>query len=283
MVRAHAKVNLDLRVFGTRPDGFHELRTVFQSIELHDTLLCVERPGPFAIKSRAASVPRDNSNLVWKAGAALWKALGRAGDPADTLVTIEKNIPMEAGLGGGSADAAAALNLANATLPEPLDADALRAVAAGIGADVPFFLSPGPKLAAGVGDRLSAVELPQDYWVVVAVPRGARKRGTGDVYRRFDELSGGDGFAERKAALLEALAACRRPRDFAAFPPNDLAPASAGGARAVADLRSHGAFRADVTGSGPAVYGLFHRREHAVAAAKRLRLRARVWVTAPVW
>src|SRR5688572_7737060 len=108
-VRAHAKVNLDLRVFGTRPDGFHELRTVFQSIELHDTLVCAERPGPFAIKSRASSIPLDKSNLVWKAGAALWNALGRPGDPSDTTVTIEKVIPTEAGLGGGSADAAASL------------------------------------------------------------------------------------------------------------------------------------------------------------------------------
>ena len=95
--RAHAKVNLDLRVLGTRPDGFHELRTVFQTIELHDTLICAQRRGPFTLKCRTPGVPLDDSNLVWRAAAALWKALGRAGEPRDTVVTIEKTIPMRGG------------------------------------------------------------------------------------------------------------------------------------------------------------------------------------------
>src|SRR4029450_958632 len=108
-VRAHAKVNLDLRVLGVRQDGYHELRTVFQTIELHDTLVCEERPGPSTLACRAPGVPLDASNLIWKAGAALWTALGRAGTVRDTAVRIDKTIPIAAGLGGGSADAAAAL------------------------------------------------------------------------------------------------------------------------------------------------------------------------------
>src|SRR4051794_2973327 len=109
ITRAHAKVNLDLRVLGTRPDGFHELRTVFQTIELHDTLRCTARPGPFELKCKTPGVPLDPANLIWQAAAALWKAIGRTGEPADTSVTLDKVIPMQAGLGGGSADAAAAL------------------------------------------------------------------------------------------------------------------------------------------------------------------------------
>jgi len=81
LTRAHAKVNLDLRVLGTRPDGFHELRTVFQAIELHDTLVSVERRGPFNVKCRMPGVPLDENNLVWRAAAGLWKALGRSGPP----------------------------------------------------------------------------------------------------------------------------------------------------------------------------------------------------------
>ena len=153
VVRAHAKVNLDLRVLGSRPDGYHELRTVFQSIELHDTLVCSDRPGPFAIESETAGLPLDESNLIWKAAAGLWSALGRAGAPADTVVALEKVIPLQSGLGGGSADAAAALR-ACARLwggaPMPL----LREVAAGLGADVPFFLSGGTALGLGRGEEI---------------------------------------------------------------------------------------------------------------------------------
>src|SRR6186713_118497 len=103
-IRAHAKVNLDLRVLGVRADGYHELRTVFQAIELHDTLTCADRPGPFALACRTPGVPLDSGNLVWKAAAALWTALGRAGDVRDAVIQIDKKIPLEAGLGGGSAD-----------------------------------------------------------------------------------------------------------------------------------------------------------------------------------
>src|SRR5919106_6921709 len=95
-VRAHAKVNLDLRVLGSRPDGYHELRTVFQTIELHDLVTCWARKGPLALKSKAAGVPLDQTNLVWQAAASLWTALGRPGDPQDTVISIDKEIPIAA-------------------------------------------------------------------------------------------------------------------------------------------------------------------------------------------
>jgi len=110
-VRAHAKVNLDLRVLGVRADGYHELRTVFQTIELHDTLVCSDLPGPFTLKCKSPNVPLDATNLVWKAATALWTAVGRAGDIRDTFVHIDKKIPIEAGLGGGSAGWAGWLKL----------------------------------------------------------------------------------------------------------------------------------------------------------------------------
>ena len=107
--RAHAKVNLDLRVLGARADGYHELRTVFQTLELHDEIVCLARRGPLTLACRAPGVPLDERNLTWRAAVALWKALGRAGSPSGTAIRLDKNIPVEAGLGGGSADAAAAL------------------------------------------------------------------------------------------------------------------------------------------------------------------------------
>jgi 4-diphosphocytidyl-2C-methyl-D-erythritol kinase len=134
--------------------------------------------------------------------------------------------------------------------------------------------------ASGCGR--SIFDLPQDYWVVVALPRLARKASTGEIYRRFDELGGPEGFDARRETLLGALGSVKRPRDFASLPPNDLALA-AGRPRLVEELVSRGAFRADLSGAGPAVYGLFHHRPDAARAARALRARARVWLVAPVW
>jgi len=269
---AAAKINLALVVGEPLANGRHQVATVLQRIDVCDR---VELEPATALS--VDGFRRDT--LVRSALTALADAAGA--EPA-WRVRLRKNIPVAAGLGGGSADAAAALTLANSTLSPPLGEERLEELATTLGADVPFFLAPGPKLAEGAGERLSVLDLPQDYWVLIALPRGTRKKATADVYRRFDELGKGAGFADRRAALLDALASCRRPRDFAGFPPNDLAEA-AGTAPFAADLHRFGAFRADVSGAGPTVYGLFQRREQAVAAARRLRLRARVWVTAPVW
>ena len=108
-VRAHAKVNLDLRILGLFPDGFHKLRTVFQSLLLHDTLTFFPRPGPFSIESTSVDFPLDRSNLIWQAADKLWEFLGRPGTATDIMIQVEKRIPTRAGLGSGSTNAAAAL------------------------------------------------------------------------------------------------------------------------------------------------------------------------------
>jgi 4-diphosphocytidyl-2-C-methyl-D-erythritol kinase len=269
---AAAKINLALVVGGRRADGLHELATVMQRVDLCDDVELEPADGlEVSGFSEDTIVRAALERLAEAAGAApAWRA------------RIRKRIPPAAGLGGGSADAAAALALANPTLAVPLPRGRLLKVAASLGADVPFFLDPGPKLAEGAGERLTPLELPQDYWVVIALPRRARKRATADVYRRFDHLGAASGFEERRDALLESLAAVRRPRDFAALPPNDLAEAAQRGTLA-AELRAAGAFRADLSGAGPAVYGLFHRLEQAKAAAARCRDEGRTWVAAPVW
>jgi 4-diphosphocytidyl-2-C-methyl-D-erythritol kinase len=267
-----AKINLALVVGEARPDGFHEVATVMQRIDLHDRLTL--EPGE-ELSVRGYS----DDTLVSEA---LERLAAAAGVEPRWRVRIEKRIPVAAGLGGGSADAAAALVLANQTLAEPLAAAAVEELAAGVGSDIAFFLQPGPKLAEGAGERLRGLDLPQDYWVVVALPLRAGKTSTAEVYRRFDELAGGPGFEARRVALFDALERCRRPRDFAAFPPNDLASA-AGGGEIVEELRAAGAFRADVSGAGPSVYGLFSHRAQARAAARGIARRARSWVVAPVW
>jgi 4-diphosphocytidyl-2-C-methyl-D-erythritol kinase len=265
---AAAKINLGLVVGPVRADGKHEVLTLYQRLGLVDRIEL--DPGP---ELRIEGFREDT--LVRQALVAL---AGRAGVEPAWRVRIEKAIPVAAGLGGGSSDAATALRLANATLAEPLDAAALRTLAAGLGADVPFFLVDGPQLGTGDGSELELVDVPQDFWVVLLVPDGAVKRSTADVYDAFDTRGGAEGWEERRAAFREALARVRRPRDLADLPPNDLVTSP------LADeLRGPGAFRADVSGAGPALYGLFHHRRHAEAAAKGLKRLGRTWLTAPAW
>ena len=148
-VVARAKINLDLRVLGHRPDRFHELRTVLQSIALHDTLSFVAQKGPFSLTCHAPEVPLDRSNLIWRAATVLWQGLGREGEPRDVAVTMRKRIPVQAGLGGGSSDAAAALvALGRLWGVRPTRAERA-AMASRIGADVPFFLWGGTALGLG--------------------------------------------------------------------------------------------------------------------------------------
>ena len=191
---------------------------------------------------------------------------------------LTKHIPVAAGLGGGSSDAATALRLASGLLGQPLTDAALHELAAHIGADVPYFLRPGPQLGVGDGTELSPVELPQDYWVVLAVPADAGKESTAAVYGAFDERNGARGFETRRALLMEGLGRVRHASDLAHLPVNDLvaSPLSE-------QLRALGAFRADVTGAGPAVYGLFGDRSGADHAAEALRAYGRTLVARPAW
>jgi 4-diphosphocytidyl-2-C-methyl-D-erythritol kinase len=265
---APAKLNLALVVGPPRDDGKHEVLTVLQRIDLVDRIELDEGPG-----LRVDGFEGDT--LVTGALRELARA---ARVDAGWRVRIEKRIPVASGLGGGSSDAATALRLANATLPEPLTHEELHRIAAGVGADVPFFLADGPQLGSGDGSELAPLELPQDFWVVVLLPRGAAKTSTRDVYAAFDARHDVPGFAERRQALLDGLARVERPRDLVALPPNDLASSPL-----AEQIRAAGAFRADVSGAGPALYGLFHQRADADAARRALRRLGRTWVAAPAW
>jgi 4-diphosphocytidyl-2-C-methyl-D-erythritol kinase len=265
---APAKVNLALVVGPLRDDGKHEVLTVLQRIDLVDRIELEEAP-----ELRIEGFAEDTLVRV-----ALRELARSAGVEPRWRVRIEKRIPVAAGLGGGSSDAASALRLANETLPEPLPADELHSVAALTGADVPFFLADGPQLGSGDGSELAPLDLPQDFWVVVLLPREVAKTSTADVYAAFDTRHGVEGFAERRQALLDGLAGVKRPRDLVALPPNDLVSSPLG-----EEIRAAGAFRADVSGAGPALYGLFHHRRDAEAARRTLRRLGRTWLAAPAW
>jgi len=265
---APAKLNLALVVGPAREDGKHEVATVLQRVDLGDRVSIAAAPSLQVTGFAADTLVRD----------ALAALAAATGVEPRWRATIAKRIPVAAGLGGGSSDAATALRLANDTLGAPLTGERLRALAATLGADVPFFLADGPQLGRGDGAELEPLDLPQDYWIVLALPHGAGKDSTASVYGSFDERDGAQGWEQRREALEQALAAVRRPRDLAALPPNDLASSPF-----AAELLRLGAFRADVSGTGPTVYGLFHHRRHAEAARRALRSAARTWLTVPAW
>jgi 4-diphosphocytidyl-2-C-methyl-D-erythritol kinase len=268
VVRAHAKINLDLRVLGLRPDGFHELRTVFQAIALHDVITCVPRPGPFAIECDTAGVPLDDTNLVWKAARRLWWALRRPGEVSDVVVRLDKRIPMQAGLGGGSADAAATLMGLARLWRVPMRPPELVDVAATLGADVPFFLTGGTALGLGRGEEIYPLADMPRHWVVLLVPGFGVS--TVDAYAWWDADHGqGRSPARREPQYVPGPWPSR-----AAQMVNDLEVPIARHHPEIDQMKSAlkraGAAAAAMTGSGSTVFGLFQKRSEAARAVERL-------------
>ncbi|MBD3235104.1 MAG: 4-(cytidine 5'-diphospho)-2-C-methyl-D-erythritol kinase [Candidatus Eisenbacteria bacterium] len=197
---AHAKFNLYLAVLGKRADGFHEVDTLLQSLALSDRLdLTPRADGRLTVVADAADVPDGEANLVWRALALLRR---RSGVERGLRVEITKRSPARAGLGGGSADAACALCAANRIWGADLREEALEALAAEIGSDVPFFVRGGTQRCRGRGERVSRVpDLPRTKWVIVK-PRG--DLATADVYARVTPSLTTS--SAKSTILLEALA-----------------------------------------------------------------------------
>lgn len=265
-VNAFAKINLTLRVLGVRPDGYHELRTTFQAIDLHDTLTFAASR-EFAIDCEDASCPRDRSNLVWRAAEELWRASGRRGGMPGAHVTIVKRIPAQAGLGGGSSDAAAALR-ALAVLWKVKHAP-MAEIAARLGADVAFFLEGGTALGVERGDVLFPLADAPPSWVLLVLPNFGVS--TKDAYAWFDAYE-----EKPPGGFFQAKGVPKTSRWFFSLPEpwNDLQrPVEARHpeiARIVDGLRRAGAAYGAMSGSGSAVFGLYAGRSQAQRAARVL-------------
>ncbi len=270
-VRAYAKINLHLRVGTRRADGFHDLTTILQSIALHDTVTVRAVDGPCRVRCAASDVPEGESNLVWRAAHGLWSALGRRGDPRGVVITIAKRIPVAAGLGGGTADAIAALRGLCRLWDVSPGPTRLHEVAAEVGADGPFFLVGGTALGVGRGDEVYPLaELPR-HWAVIAVP--PRRISTAAAYGWRDY----DVAATARRGRRSIGGTRRRPPvagstlDLTALV-NDLERPVARRRPeirvATRMLAGAGALMAAMTGSGSAVFGLFARRASAVHAAR---------------
>ncbi len=262
-IRAFAKINRTLQIMGVRADGYHELRTVFQTIALHDRLAFRLEPGPFRLECDEPGCPVDRTNLVWRAATTLWTAAGRRGAPRGVRVRIEKRIPLQAGLGGGSSDAAAALRALTALWKVPArTAQRLPELAATLGADVPFFLEGGTALGLDRGDRLFPLLDAGRAHVVLVLPdfgiSTAEAYGWWDADSRVRPTSARRGRAGSDNDLQDAVAR-RHPAI----------------GRLVSALRQSGARAAAMSGSGCAVFGLFPDARTAEAAAGSLLGRGR--------
>src|SRR5687767_4766925 len=259
ILRAPAKINLTLRVGPRLESGYHDVRTVMQTVSLFDTLTITPRRGPFALQTRTPGVPADQTNLVWRAAELLWRSAYREGPPRDAHVRLAKEIP-----------AAAALAGLNRVWDLRRSARDLMELAVALGADVPYFLVGRSALAAGRGDELYPLEAVAGFGDLIIKPSFGVS--TADAYRWCDEDRAAGGGAP------VALPA-RRPLDlgWASGPlalVNDLEEPVARRHREIREMVDacyrEGAAAAAMTGSGSAVFGLFSEAA-ASRAARRLR------------
>jgi 4-diphosphocytidyl-2-C-methyl-D-erythritol kinase len=164
---APAKVNLYLRVLGKRSDGFHDISTLMQRISLYDELIFTRTDHGIRLSCPGSTIPEDNNNIVYRAADAL---LSRLPHPPGIHITIRKNIPVGAGLGGGSSNAAMALVTLNELMALHYNTDDLMNIGAKLGADVPFFIFGRTAWASGIGDRLRTAENISPLWFVLINP-----------------------------------------------------------------------------------------------------------------
>ena len=269
-LRAFAKVNLVLEVLGKRPDGYHEIATLLQAVDLSDRIV-LEEADTLALETDDPGLPTDEGNLVVRAARLLQ---GATGTSRGTRITLHKRIPVAAGLGGGSSDAAATLWGLNRLWGLRWPANRLVELGAQLGADVPFFLRGGRALATGRGDILKP--LPPTLPLALVLVNPNFPLSTREVYSRVPpSLVEND---SRSKAMVEALAA-RNLLRVAANLYNSLErivePAYPAIARIKSALLAAGALGAVMSGSGPTVVGVARSLDHAKQIRARLTTGAR--------
>lgn len=276
--KAYAKINLGLDVLGTLPNGYHEVRMVMQTVDIWDELTFEKTASGIAISTNSEELPTDGDNLIYKAAGLMMEELGIKGG---VNIDLCKNIPIAAGMAGGSADAAAAMRGICELYGLQVEDQRLMELGVRIGADVPYCIMGGTALAEGIGERLTELPSPPDCWLVVAKPD--INVSTKYVYEHLDAV--GDfshpdidgmitalkegsleGIVKRLGNVLEQVT-------VEAYPIVDDIKNG---------LRASGALGTLMSGSGPTVFGIFQDREQADTAALQLErqsLAGQVFVT----
>ena len=276
--RANAKLNLSLDVTGKREDGYHLMDMVNVSVSLFDTLSFEKTPGkPFSISSSSRFLPSGEKNLVWKAASQLFDSLKR--DLPEVHVHVVKRIPTQAGLGGGSADAAATLTALNQMYELGKTEKELADLSVSVGADVPFCVLGGYARVRGIGEELQLFDCDSRYQLVLVMPKVGKS--TKAVFEAIDgnpllehpetdqvisNLEGGHIVSAMKFAgnVFET-----------AIPDEETSSI-------VSKLRENGAFYAALTGTGACVFGMFHNRKKALECREKMRAEQYgCWTAAP--
>ena len=268
-LHAHAKLNLSLDVLGKRPDGYHEMKMVMQSISLSDRLTLERREEPgVRVRSTLSFLPVGEKNLAAAAALRFYEALER--EPPGLVITLEKHIPVCAGMGGGSSDAAAVLRGLNQLEGSPFPPERLAEIGARVGSDVPYCVLGGTALAQGRGEILTILPPLPTCWAVVCKPEFSIS--TPELFARLDQcrircrpdtagilaaLESGDlyGVARRMYNVFEDVLPPRQQNRIAALKHT---------------LIQYGALGVSMSGTGPTVFGLFDAPETARLAQQRL-------------
>lgn len=259
-LNAHAKINWALAITGTRSDGYHEVDMLMQSISLCDhVVLCQDSQ----LTLDAPGTPAGSGNIAYRAAELLAQ---QAGIPCQAQITITKNIPSQAGLGGGSADAAAVLLGLNQLWGLHWPLHRLMPIALALGADVPFQLQGGLCRAQGIGEKLTELPVP-DYWLVLAMPdQGA---STQQVYQMYDRIG-----SKNQPDISKLVQTIRDQQSFLPLLANALEDAAMQLVPQIDALRTQleqlGAIASRMTGSGSCVFGVFPNQQQAQQACDQL-------------
>ncbi len=266
MARSFAKINLILDIVGVREDGYHNLKSIMQSVNLSDIVIVDKTDGEIKITTNKKGLPTNNKNIAYKACEAFYSALGKNGG---AKILIHKNIPVSAGLAGGSGNGAAVLASLNMLYSNPFSDDELLKIASTLGADVPYCLSGGTKLTEGIGDIMTDIsQMPKSYIVLVTPPISV---STPWAYTEYDKCE--KTIFPDTDKMINAI----KSKDYNEICKNlsnvfeDVTLKEYTVIKTIKEqLLNFGADGAIMSGSGPTVFGLFSDYKKAKAAHDNL-------------